>query len=513
MPDDISGVYNLPGIYLAEAGKTILSAQHNSPMEDIQAALRERLNRNGARPMTGLLRFADGVGQTAQAWHGIEGDYSVGRIGKIGESSVAAPWWYVVQRKDHDSYNSALGNPDHAWVRIKDRVAIGRDFVPDTGVEWFQVGAKSWLEGYVQATTSVAQLSVLHPFGYGGICSGTETRLNPLAQSEGSWAYGGFAIVNKSGNFSGYGALFETRRFGDAGWAHGFEADIIQRPPLTFGTGSTVVRLIQPNNPFWGYAADSGRFSIGRPDITDCEDVSVGLTLINNAGAARWGVAGRARIGFMIDQRAILGQDGSFAGNTEGDFLAMGRRHRMGWWPSISSTEPASYVTSSVSTLRGQAMEFVDGGTLFKRASPTGVFHAIIDDTGDSSTHPIRFAAGDASNPVKVYTGGTGNKSLRLSGLGSATIDLAAGAAGDVVGFRAFASPGHANFLQASANASGFAPALTVDGTDTNIDIAITPKGTGRIRIGTYTAGVTAITGSIEIRDAGGTLRKLAVIS
>ena len=49
---------------------------------------------------------------------------------------------------------------------------------------------------------------------------------------------------------------------------------------------------------------------------------------------------------------------------------------------------------------------------------------------------------------------------------------------------------------------------------EANIDLALTPKGTGRVRYGTHAAIVAEIvTGYIEIKDAAGTVRKLAVIS
>lgn len=47
-----------------------------------------------------------------------------------------------------------------------------------------------------------------------------------------------------------------------------------------------------------------------------------------------------------------------------------------------------------------------------------------------------------------------------------------------------------------------------------DIDLALTPKGTGRVRYGTHSAiGAETVTGYIEIKDAGGTVRKLAVVS
>jgi hypothetical protein len=60
---------------------------------------------------------------------------------------------------------------------------------------------------------------------------------------------------------------------------------------------------------------------------------------------------------------------------------------------------------------------------------------------------------------------------------------------------------------------TGAAPVLSSLGSDTNIDLSLTPKGTGVIQFGTYTATVTAVAGYILIKDAGGTTRKLAVLT
>jgi hypothetical protein len=49
---------------------------------------------------------------------------------------------------------------------------------------------------------------------------------------------------------------------------------------------------------------------------------------------------------------------------------------------------------------------------------------------------------------------------------------------------------------------------------EANIDLALTPKGTGRVRYGTHSAiAAETVTGYITIKDSGGTERKLAVVS
>jgi hypothetical protein len=70
-----------------------------------------------------------------------------------------------------------------------------------------------------------------------------------------------------------------------------------------------------------------------------------------------------------------------------------------------------------------------------------------------------------------------------------------------------------ANWVQAQGNTAGNPPAFSVEGSDTNIDLAFVPKGTGKVRFGTYTASAgLVIAGYIEVKDAGGTVRRLAVV-
>lgn len=53
MTDSGNGNYTLPAGYLAVPGQTILSSQHNPPLEDIAASLNRRSFRDGRAPMVG----------------------------------------------------------------------------------------------------------------------------------------------------------------------------------------------------------------------------------------------------------------------------------------------------------------------------------------------------------------------------------------------------------------------------------------------------------------------------
>jgi hypothetical protein len=75
-------------------------------------------------------------------------------------------------------------------------------------------------------------------------------------------------------------------------------------------------------------------------------------------------------------------------------------------------------------------------------------------------------------------------------------------------------SPNSVNRIQTTGTDAGTNPTIGVDGDDTNLDLTLLAKGTGRIRYGTNVAtSDVPITSYIEIKDAAGNIRKLAVIS
>jgi hypothetical protein len=67
------------------------------------------------------------------------------------------------------------------------------------------------------------------------------------------------------------------------------------------------------------------------------------------------------------------------------------------------------------------------------------------------------------------------------------------------------------NRIEITPAATGVAPKVSAGGTDTNIDLTLTPKGTGLVRFGTYTAGAPTATGYISIKAADGTTYKVLV--
>jgi hypothetical protein len=70
----------------------------------------------------------------------------------------------------------------------------------------------------------------------------------------------------------------------------------------------------------------------------------------------------------------------------------------------------------------------------------------------------------------------------------------------------------HSSRLAISSSVRGLGSVdVSATGSDANINILLTPKGTGVVQFGTYTAGIIAQAGYITITDAGGTSRRLLV--
>jgi hypothetical protein len=114
----------------------------------------------------------------------------------------------------------------------------------------------------------------------------------------------------------------------------------------------------------------------------------------------------------------------------------------------------------------------------------------------------FRNTGSDANIGMVFATKGTGNILLTTNYLTQAQVSSTASAVN------------YLNFTGAATNGgtlTNTAPTISAAGSDANINIRITPKGTGTLQFGTYTAGVLSQAGYITITDAGGTSRRLLV--
>jgi len=158
--------------------------------------------------------------------------------------------------------------------------------------------------------------------------------------------------------------------------------------------------------------------------------------------------------------------------------------------------------------------------------------------TGGSSAN-IQFQVvntASAVNFVQVtgsangYTAGTGatilftgsdttvSGTIAVNGTGSgSTISFSGGGVSNNHAFRVQTqnAVNTGNLIQVQGAVAGSAPSVQAisgpSGTDANIDLTLTPKGTGNVRFGTFTSSILTPTGYVEIKDSGGTVRRLLV--
>lgn len=129
------------------------------------------------------------------------------------------------------------------------------------------------------------------------------------------------------------------------------------------------------------------------------------------------------------------------------------------------------------------------------------------------ATRGVRVTGASGTDPVTVraYGEAAGNVNLRLYAQNLGYIDF------NINEKRALmlaAVSGAVNYVTLTQSVAGGAVKVGADGSDTDIDLQLAPKGSGRIRFGTYTAGSDApVTGYVEVKDTSGTVRKLAVIA
>jgi hypothetical protein len=196
---------------------------------------------------------------------------------------------------------------------------------------------------------------------------------------------------------------------------------------------------------------------------------------------------------------------------------------------ALSFTTPSSEVFRIVdANSSGQnyiSLESSGGGSNFRNAGAgtnlstyfisKGTGTISFATNASTSTEQLRVAhTASAVNYVQV-TGGATTVSPVISAQGSDTnisLNLSSKGTGVVNSNPAMnIGRGSTNWVQGTGSSTGVAVGFSALGGDTNIDLALTPKGTGLVRFGTYVAGALTATGYINIKAADGTTYKVLV--
>ena len=145
--------------------------------------------------------------------------------------------------------------------------------------------------------------------------------------------------------------------------------------------------------------------------------------------------------------------------------------------------------------------------TQFQISSTTSAVNYVqVTGSGTGSSPQITTQGSDAIISLILRTKGTGSNVLPQFDGSVFFQNLASQNQ-----FRVFNTASAVNYLQTGGSVAGSGLAIQATGSDTDIDLAFTPKGTGNVRFGTYTGTILTPTGYVEIKDSGGTVRRLLV--
>jgi hypothetical protein len=163
---------------------------------------------------------------------------------------------------------------------------------------------------------------------------------------------------------------------------------------------------------------------------------------------------------------------------------------------------------------------FMSAATSPQTTGNTGTSQFAIAHTTSAVNYVQVTGAATGGVPTISAQGSDANPSiiLQAKGSGTATLQAISGNAllatdGGLTAIRAIPRAASGDtWLDVQRNV-GFVDIAAASGV-TNGDVRLTPKGTGNVRFGTYTASMAlTVQGYIEIKDSGGTVRKLAVIA
>ena len=168
--------------------------------------------------------------------------------------------------------------------------------------------------------------------------------------------------------------------------------------------------------------------------------------------------------------------------------------------PAIGGTAPAAGTFTTLTAT---------GETSLGGAAGSEAFRAVT--TASAVNYVQATGAITANRPRINFTGSDANVGGTFITKGSGTILFASDANAGTIQFGVFRTASSVNYITAAGAATTASPSFTSTGSDADIDLTLTPKGTGAIRFGTYTGTILTPTGYITIKDSGGTTRRLLV--
>jgi hypothetical protein len=177
------------------------------------------------------------------------------------------------------------------------------------------------------------------------------------------------------------------------------------------------------------------------------------------------------------------------------------------FWEVFGSS--ASAILRSTSATQSGLIQSGGTGGIFIQTN-AGTTQAAVTHTASAVNYVQVTGGATGANPSITVQGSDASRGLNFTTKGTGFFNFYS-QNGTNFQFRVDSSAVAVNHLVVAGSVASSSPVLSAQGSDTDIDLTLTPKGTGNVRFGTYTAGILAQTGYITVKDSGGTTRRLLV--
>jgi len=371
---------------------------------------------------------------------------------------------------------------------------------------------------------------------------GTVTAITRTAAGSGYTSFPSVAIsapttaggVQATGTITQMGATLATIQSGGSGYTNGDVLTVVGGTPVSVGATYTVTAVsggvitavtplnfatytVLPTSPVSvtggtgsGATLNLTYYFPGVINITNAGSGYVEQPTVTFSGGGGSGAAAYATVGSGTTVRSL---GGTMSFNTPGgeQFRILDIASSINFWQARgASGNPAFSVEGGGTNVAGNISSKGTGAlNFFTNALSQQQF--AITHTASAVNYVQVTGAATGNRPAITAQGSDTNIGITVSSKGSGVFAVFT----DSSTFTGFAvNPRAANgdtWIETQRNV-GFVDLIAASGV-TDGDIRFTPKGAGRVRFGTYTATVSSITGYIEIKDSGGTVRRLAVVA
>lgn len=315
-----------------------------------------------------------------------------------------------------------------------------------------------WLDTLIPNTTSISQGAVLSTSGNIAVLGGTRTSDNPGAGSQGAQGLSGFAINDNASQVqTTYSTYLEARRYAGAGTTQTAEHNIINLGSVITPTPYSMV----PTGETLGEW-----LTCGRSDVLSTTNCSAALGFHNNGKPFEKGL--------VIGSDALDTAVGGIA--TGGIAIEMADGQQIHWVASdgAAGASITSLVTSGATVAQG--IEFTNTGLQYLNSAAVamltvGTLNTYVDGftftPAATGGVPIISATGTDSNiPIALRTKGSAQPFYFQNSAGATTLQVTPTSSG-------------VNYIVVTGATTGNAPAVKASGSDTNVDLRLTPQGTG----------------------------------